>query len=703
MSRSRAVAARLRPCLRDALWTCAVVLVLLSLLPRHARADGDAFRELSIHEYHHTAWTVRQGAPGQITALAQSRDGFLWLATQSGLFRFDGIGFERIAPIGADAFPTESVAALYAPPSGGVWVGLRYGVVSFVAEDGSVRHYDENDGLPTGSVYGFAQDRDGTLWAATFQGLARFDGQRWQRLSADKAPPGAQARSVFVDRDGTVWVATETTLARRPHGAHAFEPLDIEVGRISQIAQSPDGTLWIAEADGAVRPVWRADGAPSPDVRLDVASAGVLFDRHGALWATSLGNGIHRIAYPEREAAAQGQRFGEDDGLTSDYLWPALEDREGNVWFGTSRGLDRFRRSNVVPVAVPDGSYDFAIAAGDAGSLWVGTKGRPLLRLQRRADAQAFAPDGITAALRTVSGALLLGSPQGLWIREGATDAAPRLLAPLPPEVGHSGVQAIARSADGATWLSLNRPGVFVWHDETWTARRHEAFPPGSSPLALLSDDDTMWLGFARNVLVRLRGDAGERLDDDNGLAIGNVTALARAAGVVWIGGEHGVAWHDGTRLHAVPSAGDGPLLGVTGVVAAADGSVWFNGSRGIVRLAPEQVAALLAGSTQPPATDVFGVLDGVPGTPAQFRPLPTAVQGTDGRLWFATTSGIVWIDPTRILRNPLPPPVTIRGVLVDGQRVDADVPLHLATDSTRIEIDYTALSLAVPERVQFR
>ena len=137
---------------------------------------------------------------------------------------------------------------------------------------------------------------------------------------------------------------------------------------------------------------------------------------------------------------------------------------------------------------------------------------------------------------------------------------------------------------------------------------------------------------------------------------MGNVSALQQGRAGLWIGGERGLARMRGDRIQTLRAQADSPLRGISGIVETANGDLWLNGARGIVRIPAASIEAMFAG-TSAAAYDLFDFLDGLPGVPAQFRPIPTALQAGDGRLWFATTSGVVTIDPDRIQRNPLPPP----------------------------------------------
>ncbi|GAB3097859.1 sensor histidine kinase [Lysobacter terrae] len=659
-----------------------------------------------IGQFHHTAWTVKEGAPGEITALAQTSDGYLWLATQIGLFRFDGVQFAKFDPLDSDDFPATSISALYATDNGGLWIGFRYGAVAFLEENRLTR-YGQAQGLPTSTVFRFAQDRDGILWAATFTGLVRLKGNRWEKLGPEWHFPGKQSRTVFVDSLGTLWVATERGVAFLRKGSTTFEEVPAQVGRISQIAQAPDGSIWIAESDGAVRQLPLDGKAPTTGV-LSQASAGLLFDRDGTLWATSLGEGLYRLRSPTvaKGVASKAQdpgfeNFRKTDGLSSDYVHPVLEDREGNIWVGSSRGLDRFRHSNVVPAMFPDGAQDFAIVSGGAGTLLAGSRNNPLMKLQDHRLSFLDLPAPITAAYRDREGVVWMGGPKGLWqLKETRLTAITAL-----PTRNYSGVQAIAKDRYDALWVSLNTPGVYRLFEGQWQHFQDlQGMPAGSSPLTLLcASDGTLWMGFARDQISLMKDGALRTLGAKQGLAVGNVTALTEGATGIWIGGERGLAMFANGRLRNV-RAEDTHFRGITGIVQTHAGDLWLNGAYGILHVPAAQLGRLFEPTGRGPAYERFDFLDGVPGIPAQFRPIPTAVATDDGQLWFATTGGVVAIGPDTIRRNPVPPPVRIRSIVANEKAYKANLDvLRLPAGIRNLQIAYTALSLSIPERVRFR
>jgi len=206
--------------------------------------------DLRIKQFYHTAWTVKEGAPTGIQALAQTKDGYLWIASQAGLFRFDGVRFERIDDIRGQHLPSSNLYTLWAPPSGGLWVSYTFGGVSFI-NDGTIKNYSEREGLPVGTVLGFAQDNSGTVWVATTRGLRRFDGSQWVDVGAELRLPKTYTSMVSFDRSGTLWIAVDNSVMYLQPGQRAFTTTNIQLNGDTNFLESPDGTLWLIDGKGA--------------------------------------------------------------------------------------------------------------------------------------------------------------------------------------------------------------------------------------------------------------------------------------------------------------------------------------------------------------------------------------------------------------------------------------------------------------------
>lgn len=667
--------------------------------------------ELKLTQFHHTAWTAKDGAPTGVESLAQTSDGYLWIAASAGLFRFDGVRFERIDSVRGQRLPSSNIMTLFAPQSGGLWIGYRFGGASFIGE-GRVANYGEADGLPAGSLTRFAQDGAGVVWANTTHGLKRFDGSRWEDVRETLNLPSEYVKALRTARDGTLWlVVGHDVMFLRP-GQSVFLATDIQTSDEEvDFVEARDGTLWLTDASFGARPVYGPGGASLMRqhwIALRGARReplwGKLVDRDGALWMASSA-GIHRLKDVARlldpEFAVDSPRdvFSDVDGLTAPYAAAFLEDREGNIWIGTVRGLDRFREARLTRVDLPRAANGFAIAAGDSGALLVGIDSDVAFKVTGPGDVDVVRGlQYISCAYRDDDGVVWVGGRGVVW----RSSASGWIRIPVPVDREHSNyypVQAMTKDRLGRLWVSVVRGGVLRFADGEWTRF-------GDPALTLASDPEgRVWLGYPKSRIQVVDAD----LDDvrefsvSDGLDVGNVISIHAGASDVWVGGELGLARFDGRRFHAVTRQGGKPLPSVSGIVATADGDLWLSTSEGAMSVAADEVKRSLADPRYSIRYALFDFLDGMSGTPNGIRPLPSIAAGTDGRLWFATTSGIVWIDPKRTGRNTLEPNVELQSIVADGVQYEAAHDLRLPIGTRNLQISYTALSLSIPERVAFR
>ncbi|UCJ18596.1 histidine kinase [Pseudomonas sp. MM211] len=675
---------------------CAWLLAaLLGFVALTAQAEPLAVRE------HHRWTTADDNGPNQVGALAQTADGYLWLGSDDGLLRFDGFNFVRYRP--GDEQPLGTVASLLAVDDA-LWVGLRAGGARLVAGQAS-RYFAPGDGLPTGALYGFAREASGTLWAAAHDGLARFDGQRWQRVGEAEGFTANSARAVFIDRDGGVWTASSERLYHRPAGVQHFTEVAGELDWASQIAQAADGTLWVAER--YVNKLHHVVQGPAPHLQsqeLDSPINGLLFDHSGGLWASTPGNGLRR--YPAANATlhkADAEQLTSAQGLSADYLWPLLEDRDGTVWAGSSGGLDRFRLGELSAAPLPAGTLNAALAVATDGALWAASNNQGLMRLQGN-DLQRWPiPEPVTSLIAAADGTVWIGGPHGVW---RGTPAGIVLQAKLPEQApADASIRAMAVGTDGSLWVSINRLGLFVLHGTNWqpVAGPSEA-PSQLMPVSAGTDDQgRLWFGYRDNLLVTRQGDQVCQWGAADGLTIGHITAQLHHGGISWVGGQHGLARFDGQRFQTLHLPDNGQFENIYAILPGTAGDLWVHGKAGIVQLPAAELQRALAEPQHRLRYRSIGLDGSLANDPYRVLPLPTALAGPDGRLWFSTSAGVSWIDPARQLPAPPLPPVVIEALQVDGAPMPLQTALQLAADTQRIVIDYTALNLRAPHSLSFR
>jgi signal transduction histidine kinase len=254
-------------------------------------------------------------------------------------------------------------------------------------------------------------------------------------------------------------------------------------------------------------------------------------------------------------------------------------------------------------------------------------------------------------------------------------------------------------------WVSVVAKGVFRYLDGKWSEDGDvSALPRGPAIVAVADDSGTLWFGYPNSRIARLKGGLVQLFDRTQGLEVGHVQSILAKGENVWAGGELGLTHLYHGRFVPIHSASGAPFRGISGIVQARSGDLWLNGIDGIAHIPREEIDHVNLDPAYPVRCDTLNYLDGVPGTAIQLRPLPSAIETTDGRVWFSMTGGVVSIDVAHLARNTLPPPVTIWS-LTAGHRQFAELgrEVSLPIHTTNLQIDYSAGSLTVPERVQFR
>jgi signal transduction histidine kinase/ligand-binding sensor domain-containing protein len=671
----------------------AMVLLLLALSGAASGLD----RERTIGEFMHTAWTVADGAPGTIFGFAQTTDGYLWLLTgERGLVRFDGLHFDDYEPRQGE-FPSRDVSALLATPDGGLWIGYRTAGVSFL-KHGGVTNYGVREGfLEPATVHRFARDSDGTVWAATSLGLERFRDSRWEKV---EVPGHLPVGDVLVDDKSKVWVLTRDALSFLPLHGRTFQPVETG-GPYFRLEEDGHGTMWTTSTEDKLR---AAPGPGKPPRGATLPVSDLLVDRDGSVWIMDYKNGVRRLPDVSglTEDSSKVQRFTEREGLSDNQVMALFEDREGNIWAGTRRGLDRFRQQNVVPGPFPRNvsSRDLALAADTQGSIWAGGYEHPVMRFQQGRVSVEGAPQTITCAYRDPGGVVWLGGA-GLLLRivNGRQERVP---VPASISKGQWEVQAMTADRTGGLWISVVQHGVYRIENQVWTPFGNVSGLPRMTAISLWTDGaGRIWFGYTKNQVAMLDQGTVTMFSLSDGVQVGNVTSIGGRGEQVWVGGQFGLARKEGNRFRMVATWKANKFGAVTGIVERSNGEVWLNQEIGLTRIPAAEIARNAQDRNHPLGFELFDVLDGSPGNADILRPHPSIIEAEDGRIWISGARGVAWIDPARIRRNPLPPPVDIQSITVNGKEYDSGARLPELPSNVRI--DYAAMSLSIPKRVRFR
>jgi signal transduction histidine kinase/ligand-binding sensor domain-containing protein len=669
-----------------------------------------------VRDIHHTSWTSERGV-GAVFDIQQDRSGYLWLTTANGIVSFDGVNFRSLEEVTGDAIHSYDISSVLLARSGRTWFTTRAAGL-ILLEGGKRLDYPFNPRCVSRISNGaMVEDVDGSLWVRAISGLYHLEDHSCKQIEYDLGYPGGIPAALLVDKSGTVWVkAPSGALLFRPRGQPHFELSDYVSGPTTKQAflhQGPDGAIWLSDECGLRKLVFGKHGAgfrgqaPKPK-SLDLQTGDFGFAPDGSLWAV-VGRGISRFdlrQWISSEAidAGAGETITTHEGLSSNAIWSLKVDTEGSVWVGTNAGLDRLRVTAVKSIEVPNAQeHEFALAAGAQGSIWTGNASLPLMRVN--ASGRASIVDkthDVTCIRRDHNGTIwsVDDGPVKLW------RSSPKGFEPVHyPEENVAGIVSLAVDRNNEPWINLRFGPTYHLTNGKW---RDEYMALGKKVglLGAMVGDDTgiVWLSFW-NSLVRWDGKSYQKFSFPPGRLDISVATMAAREGRVWIAGAGGIVMFTRGQFYLMEFV-DPHLPGrVSGIVETEKGELWANGFSGITHVSAAELARWVQNPTSKVTGEHLDAFDGLPGLSAERFPEPSIVEASDGRMWFATTRGVAWLHPAVLsrLHNRVPPPVFVTSVIADGKTYSSLSDVRLPKLTQNLAITYTALSLAVSERVRFR
>jgi PAS domain S-box-containing protein len=660
----------------------------------------------------HDSWTFKDGAPAEVTCLAQTNDGFLWLGGPNGLFRFDGTRFEPFSSPFGDRLLSSNLYSLFAPPSGGLWIGYTLGGFSFL-DKGRVTNYYASE---TGSVYGFAQDRNGSVWAGASSGLWRFDHSGWQRLGVEWNAPAGRVTQVGFDSEGILWAlvgsfdTTKDLIYLIPGTGH-FKTAGSNLS-VSAFTWKPDRTILTAPVTSRVSGSGEGSYEKLPAYPVTKKALQII-DRNNSVWISPWDKPVV-MRLPKdslRDVQNQASPAISETYNINPFQNAELVDREGNIWFGDTRGIHRFFYTPLIRQEFPKAtseSSDFAVVADDNGAVWIsfgsGNNIKADLYHVLGGKAERRLPQVTTSfAYRAPDKTFWFSGERCLWHLVGNDFVRVN----LPPEKVNQFeyLQTITEDQQGGIWVSFGR-GLYRLANGSWTPwGGHDDLPKTGTMIVAFTDSlGRVWFGYAKSQLAVLDGDRVRRFGPSDDLQVGNITAIYGRGPEIWIGGEFGLEQFDRGRFHKIAAVNDEWLRGISGIVETANGDLWLNAISGIFHIRKAEISEALKDSAYRVKGEHFGRREGLSGVAPQFRPLPTAIEGADGRLSFALRNGVVWLDPAAYSeKRTVPPPITIQSVFADDKGNAPDPHLSLPAHTSSVQISYSAVSLSDPEAIRFR
>ena len=705
------------------------VLVLGTLLACCTRVFG-LDPSLDVSQYAHTAWKVRDGfTQGPIYCIAQTPDGYLWLGTESGLYRFDGVRALSWQPPDGQQLPSKIISALLVARDGTLWITTSKGLASW--KRGKLTQYPEVAGSPAGPLL---QDHDGTIWFG-LQSPGRICAIQGQRAQCyGEKTFGLAVVTLYEDLKGNIWAAGTTGLWRwkpGPPKQYRFPRGTVEV---NSLIESDDGILLLASNNGLKQLVdGKIQGYALPSVTGTFRPNHFFRSSDGSLWIGTQQDLLH--LHNGRIDA-----FGSADGLSGDFTASIFEDHEDNVWVSTIGGLDRFREFAAPKISRSQGlstNNAYSVQSTRDGAIWIGTSNG--LNRWQNAQVTVYAWRGASA----LSGS---GGEQELGIAKAVTNFADSGLTGTPHSLGQDDQERLWVSTsdglfhlDGAHFVRRafqgrnTIPGIVgdgrgnVWIGDVFLGLSHLTPRNAPQPIswsqlgqknygaeAFLPDrsDGGLWLGFLDGGIAYFKdGHIRASYTAADGLGKGRVDDLRFGTrGTLWVATESGLSHIQDGRIQTLTSENGLPCDTVHWSIEDDDHFVWIYTYCGLVRTPESELDAWVNDSKRAVQTRVFDVFDGVGSVGVYGGYGPHVTKSPNGKIWFVTYDGVSVIDPRHLPFNKLPPPVHVEQITADRKNYwqnlygDASSPPPKLPPLIRdLEIDYSALSYVAPEKNRFR
>ncbi len=732
-------------------------VIALGLLLACCRCAFALDPSLDISQYAHTAWKISEGfGKGTIWTITQTPDGYLWLATEFGLRRFDGVRTVEWQPPAGEHLPSSDIRSLIAARDGTLWIGTAKGLVSWKA--GKLTHYPEFD---KHDVHSLLEDHEGTVWVAgtiwaagpsTPGKLCAISRGGVHCFGSDGRFGPFGVTALYEDTRGILWLGASNGLWRlKPGPPQHFPVPELEHYGVAgfvfprrSFLEDSHGALLITGPRGIRRFIGGKFGPyPLPSDAPKFNEGKLLRDRDGGLWIGTSDAGLLHLHQGRLDVFAQ------PDGLSSNVVQNLFEDREGNIWVATNNGLDRFRDYAVPTISVKQGlstPFVTSVLASKDGSVWLGT----FDGLNRWQDGQITVYRSLTAGAGASQSAGSIGAavksyptPDG-GVRQVAVSGLP-----------DNYVGSLFQEPSGRIWISTAR-GLAYFEDGKFTSlhgvhirewflspvardragnlwmtsdkglyrlsggRVAEFWPSskvglrGALSTLLVPDplNGGLWLGSWQGGIVYWKdGKVRASYGPADGMADASVDDLELdAENTLWAATEGGLSRIKNGHVATLTMKNGLPCDRLYSIAQDDAHSFWMYAACGLMRISRPELDAWVADPKRQIQATILDTSDGVKTHAGVLQYAPRMTKAADGKVWFVTFDGVSVVDPEHLPFNKLPPPVHIERVIADGKTYWQNLSGEASSRSPRLPprvhdlmIDYTALSFVVPEKVRFR
>lgn len=666
----------------------------------------------SVSQYGHTAWRIREGFfGGPVNAIAQTTDGYIWIGTNAGLFRFDGARFVSWNDISRSPLPSNQIYSLLGSSDGSLWIGTSNGLIrrtnqnqfTYLEDGGGIMKLLETARKEIWLTRNRSDNYRGRLCQIVDMDIRCYD-------EDDGVPQFGATVPLIQDNLGDFWIGGDTALLKwRPGASTIYRPEALKsntgMGGVYALSAASDGTLWVGifskgrglglqrMIGGSLRP-FIAPGLTGETVEVLT----LLEDRDRNMWVGTGDQGIYRIHGDKID------QFRESDGLSGNFVLKSFEDQEGNLWVATTKGLDLFRDVRVSSFTTREGISSDAVVSVFAprdGTVWIGNLGNldqlnPNGKFTRR--GKYLQGGQLTSFLEDSDGRIWVGVENTLRVSKGGRDRVVTKRDGGPVGL----IKGLAEDSENNVWaLNLGPPRTLM-RIRDYQVQEEFTEPQVPAASRITADPQNgIWLGLTDGNLARFHNgntelfqfthEAGDtRIEQLITGPDGSVMGAAPFGVVAWKNGKHQMLTvHNGL-----------PCNEMYALVFDNYEDLWLYARCGLLRIAKAELEHWWNQPDHRVQLRVFDIADGAQPGAAPFN---SGVKSVDGRLWFANFTVMQMIDPARLADNTVVPPVHVEEIIADRKSYSPFEEVKLPPLSRDLRIDYTALSFNAPQKVNFR
>jgi len=662
----------------------------------------DLSREFT--QFRLSRWNAGNGLPSSsVSAIAQTKDGYVWFGTYSGLARFDGVRF-TVFDRGNGKLPHNEIVSLLATQDGALWIGTPAGAVRYYR--GRFETFGTDKGVPEALVWDFTESGGRLFAAVRNHGIYRLENGRFLPFGPAGLSVGNRPGSLQPAPGGAIWAAGKGGVAQISSSGEArtFEPA--KTGPVRTIFADTDGTLWANTAKGELmhlrNGVWETVPVPEILPRKELIVLSMMRDRDSTLWIGTDNSGLIGIG-PKRTRV-----YKETPGLPEPRITSVIEDAEGSLWLGMPAfGAIQVREGRVIPYGMTEGlSWDVALSVLQTrdGTVWAGLEGGGLNLRQNGHWRVITAPQVLGG---TVPYTMLESRDGSVWV---ATDNAALhqfrdgvLVQKLKVPGNPGNPASLAEDSAGTLWLGATH-GLYQLRGGQWIAPQESAGPPWTSAVsAILPAPEGGILVACDTGAWRILNGRSVPIPGTDGK---NVQALLRdSQGTLWAG-LYGVGLLriQSGQIHCFDPSDGLPETQIVSLLEDGRGRLWIGTARGVFSVSLQSLAERASGGAGAVSFDDTGTGEGMRSRECNGGQTPAAWRARDGSLWFATMLGLIQIDPAKPHPAFTPMSPVIEEVIAghDTRLVDS-AAVKLEPSKRDLGFRYTAASFVSPERLRFR